>query len=82
MEIKAKVRKFIETNLIVFDDEAEFSDEDNIFQMGFVSSLFAMQMVIFIEKEFNICVDDEDLEISNFSSVNNIHAFVEKKLNR
>ena len=45
MEIKEKIRGFIEENLVVFEDEATFSDDDNIFELGFVNSLFAMRMV-------------------------------------
>lgn len=79
MELKEKIRKFIESNLVVFEDEAEFNDSDNIFEMGFVNSLFAMKLVSYIEQEFDIEVDNDDLEISNFSSVDRIVEYVEKK---
>lgn len=79
MELKEKIRQFIEANLVVFEDEAEFTDSDNIFEMGFVNSLFAMKLVSYIEQEFGIEVDNEDLEISNFSSVDRIVSYVEGK---
>ena len=79
MELNEKIRKFIESNLVVFEDEAEFSDSDNIFEMGFVNSLFAMKLVSYIEQEFDIEVDNDDLEISNFSSVDRIVEYVQKK---
>jgi len=79
MELKEKIRKFIEANLVVFEDEAEFTDSDNIFEMGFVNSLFAMKLVSFIEQEFGIEVDNEDLEISNFNSVDRIVGYIENK---
>ena len=79
MELKEQIRKFIESNLVVFEDEADFSDSDNIFEMGFVNSLFAMKLVNHIEQEFGIEVDNEDLEISNFSSVERIVQYIESK---
>ena len=79
MDLKEKIRKFIESNLVVFEDEAEFSDSDNIFEMGFVNSLFAMKLVNHIEQEFGIEVDNDDLEISNFSSVDRIVQYIESK---
>jgi acyl carrier protein len=79
MELKEKIRKFIEANLVVFEDEAEFTDSDNIFEMGFVNSLFAMKLVSYIEQEFGIEVDNEDLEISNFNSVDRIVGYIENK---
>ena len=79
MELKQKIRAFIESNLVVFEDEAEFEDSDNIFEMGFVNSLFAMKLVSFIEQEFDIEVDNDDLEISNFSSVDRIVEYINSK---
>lgn len=79
MELKEKIRKFIESNLVVFEDEANFTDSDNIFAMGFVNSLFAMKLVNYIEQEFGITVDNDDLEISNFSSVDRIAQYIEGK---
>jgi len=79
MELKEKIRKFIEGNLVVFEDEAEFGNSDNIFEMGFVNSLFAMKLVNYIEEDFGIEVANDDLEISNFSSVDRITEFIEEK---
>ncbi len=81
MELNEKIRKFIESNLVVFEDEAEFSNDDNIFEMGFVNSLFAMKLVNYIEQEMGIEVANEDLDISNFSSVNRIVGFINSKKN-
>jgi acyl carrier protein len=79
MELREKIRSFIGENLVVFEDEAEFTDSDNIFQMGFVNSLFAMKMLNYVESEFGVTVDNDDMEIANFSSVDNIVKFVEGK---
>jgi methoxymalonate biosynthesis acyl carrier protein len=53
---------------------------DDIFALGFANSLFAMQLVAFVEKEFRIDIDSEDLEMDNFRSVNALSALVERKL--
>ena len=79
MELKEKIRKFIENNLVVFEDEAEFEDSDNIFEMGFVNSLFAMKLVNYIENDLGIEVENEDLDINNFSSVERIVEFINDK---
>jgi len=78
MEIKTKIRNFIKANLIIFDDDVEFTDSDNIFEMGFVNSLFAMKLLNYIETEFKVSIDNSEMEISNFSSVNNIERLIEK----
>lgn len=81
MELKEKIRKFIENNLVVFEDEAEFEDSDNIFEMGFVNSLFAMKMVNYIENDIGIELANDDLDISNFNSVKRIVEFINNKKN-
>ncbi len=81
METKDKIRKFIESNLIVFNDEVIFSDSDNIFEKGFVNSLFAMKLLNYVESEFNISVNNEDIDISNFSSIDNIINLINKNRN-
>lgn len=81
MEINKIIREFIEKNLVIFDEDVEFSESDNIFEMGFVNSLFAMNLITYIEEKFNIIVEGEDMEISKFSSINNIVNFIGSKIN-
>jgi acyl carrier protein len=71
-----QLRAFIQGHLHV--DSLE--DDKNFFSSGLVNSLFAMQLVLFVEKTFSIKVEIEDLDIANFSTLRAIAAFVEKKL--
>ncbi|RAP30495.1 hypothetical protein C2W64_01691 [Brevibacillus laterosporus] len=80
MTVREKVRQFIESNLVIFEDHVEISDDDNIFELGFVNSLFAMRMLTFLEEEFVITIDNDELDLINFSSVSNIVRLIEKKL--
>lgn len=79
MDEKERIRKYIENNLTVFDDDVSFSDEDNIFQMGFVNSLFAMKLLNFVQQEFAIEIADDDIDLKNFSSINNMMRLIESK---
>ena len=79
MDIEQTIRKFIEENLIVLEEDVTFSNSDNIFELGYVNSLFAMKMLNFIETEYSIVIENDDMDISNFSSVNNIISLIEKK---
>lgn len=78
-DVRAKVRDFIEDNLNIYDDEVEFSDSADIFKLGFVDSMFALKLVGFVEQEFGVKVSNEDMVLSNFSSVDNLVAFVDNK---
>ena len=57
----------------------EIADDQEIFTSGLVNSLFAMQLVLFLEQEFQLKVEDEDLDINNFNTLNALVDFVEKK---
>ncbi|HEV9035437.1 MAG TPA: acyl carrier protein [Puia sp.] len=78
MTIREKIRSFIGANLLVSGEDEEFSDADNLFQLGYVNSLFAMKLLNYVEREFDITVDNEAMDIRNFSSVLNIVSLVEK----
>ena len=74
-EIKQTIKAFLSN---AFRD-GDAADDDNIFTLGYVSSLFAMELVLFVEKTFEIKIEDEDLDLKNFCSVNAITEFVENK---
>jgi acyl carrier protein len=74
-DIKAKTRAFIGKSF----QNNSINDDEDIFALGFVNSLFAMQLVMFVEKEFGITVADEDLNIDNFRSINAIANLVANK---
>ncbi len=74
-EIRRKTKAFI----MVHFKNHELSDDDDIFSLGVVNSLFAMQLVMFVEKEFELKVHDDDLDIDNFRSVNALAGLVKRK---
>lgn len=73
--IKETVRGFILSSITL----AELDDDDDLFESGIVNSLFAVQLMTFIEKTFAIEVGMDDLDIENFKSLNATTAFVLKK---
>ena len=73
--IKQRLTQFV-TNYVRRD---ELEADEDIFATGLVNSLFAMQLVMFIEKEFNIQVENEDLELDNFRTINSMAGLVARK---
>jgi len=72
---KTTTKKF----LARFFRKHEIDDNEDIFSLGFVNSLFAMQLVMFLEKEFGVKVDNKDLDMNNFKTINSIAEFVNNK---
>lgn len=53
--------------------------DDALFESGIVNSLFAVQLMTFLEKTFGIEITSDDLDIQNFRSINATAAFVINK---
>jgi acyl carrier protein len=75
MDNKQQIRAFVSK----FFRGHELADNEDIFATGFVNSMFAMQLVQFVETTFGITVESEDLEIDNFRTLDAIAALVERK---
>lgn len=58
---------------------ANLQDDTDIFATGFVNSLMAMQLVMFVEKEFDITIENEDLDLENFKSIDAIAGLVRRR---
>lgn len=58
----------------------QIGDDEDIFSLGFVNSLMALQLVGFLEKEFGFTIEDEDLDFDNFRTINAMNALVERKV--
>jgi methoxymalonate biosynthesis acyl carrier protein len=76
--IKETVKHFIS----ISSNISNLDDNDNLFESGIVNSLFAVQLMTFIEKTFAIEVGMDDLDIENFKSLNATTAFVMRKSGR
>lgn len=74
-ETKERVRSFLSTYL----RDKHLREDTDLFASGLLSSLFAMELVLFVEEEFSIVVENEDLDLDHFCSIRAITRFVEKK---
>ncbi len=70
----AQVLEFIQSRY----PQAELTDTEDIFQVGYVNSLFAMELVMFIEKTFGVTVPNEELRIDNFRTAVSMSELVER----
>lgn len=74
--IKERVSGFILDSVRLGD----LKEDDDLFKTGVVNSLFAVQLMTFIEKTYDIEIGNEDLDIVNFRSINTTTAFIMRKL--
>jgi acyl carrier protein len=68
----ARIQSFIQARF----PQAEITLDQDIFAMGFINSLFAMELVMFIEKTFGRSVPNDELRIDNFRTVEAMAALI------
>jgi len=79
MEIDNKIKEYIAKNLLFSNDGYSYSDDASFLEEGIVDSQGVMELVMFVEDEFKVTVDDEDITPDNFDSVSLLTAYVKHK---
>lgn len=79
MSVEQKVRDYILDNYLFTDDQSALSNDDSFLDKGIIDSTGIMEVIFFLEEEFGVQVDDEDMVPENLDSVKNIVAYVERK---
>lgn len=74
-EVKETIRDFVQSAVRT----TSLDENENLFESGVVNSLFAIQLMTFIERKFDIEVSSDDLDLENFESLNAMTAFVARK---
>ena len=74
-EIKKEIRTFLAKSFRDYD----LKDDEDIFSLGFVNSLFAMQIVLFVEQQLGVTLDNDDLELDNFRTINAMTTLIIRK---
>lgn len=79
MSVEEKIRNFILDNFIFSDEENALANNESFLDKGVLDSTGILEVIFFLEEEFNIKVNDDELVPENLDSVDNITAFVNRK---
>ena len=77
---KELIKGFIIENFL-FGNGKKLKDDIDFFQAGIIDSTGIIELVGFIESSLPVKVNDDELIVQNFSSINGIDAYLNKKLN-
>lgn len=72
------MKQFIVDNFL-FGDGNKLSADTPLFEKGIIDSTGVIELVAFIEDNFRIVVNDDELIQNNFSSLNAIDKFLQSK---
>ena len=59
--------------------EIEIGASDSLLESGIVDSLGTLEIVMFLEKEFGLVIEDEDMVADHFETIQSIANFVGSK---
>lgn len=76
--ITARIRTYLVEHFPSVRDHA-FGDEDQLLANGILDSLGVLDLVGYLEKEFEITVSDDDLVPEHFETLRRLTVFVEEK---
>lgn len=79
MSTEARIRSYILENFLFTDVADAFADNDSFLERGIIDSTGVLELIFFVEEQFNIKVADKEMVPENFDSVDNIARFVQRK---
>lgn len=78
VEIKARVRKHI-ADTILMTTTLAFADGDSLLERNILDSLAVLDLTEFLQTEYGIKIQNDELLPENLDSLDRIAAFVERK---
>ena len=78
MSIRDQVRQFITTNFYVPDPQA-LGDETSFLDTGIIDSTGVLELVSFLQEQFNIVLEDGEIVPENLDTVANIVGLIQRK---
>ena len=78
MDPQTRVREFIMKRFPIAA-ERKLSDEDSLLESGAIDSLGILDVVAFLEDDFDLMIEDDELDPENFDSIASLVRLVQKK---
>ena len=78
-ELENKVRNYILENFLFTDDQSALENSDSFLEKGIVDSTGMLEVIYFLEDDFEISVKDNEMVPENLDSVDNIVNFIKSK---
>jgi acyl carrier protein len=81
MTIEEQIKDFISRNLLFSNEGFPYDDEVSFLDHGIIDSIGIMQLVLFVEENFNISIEDWEITPMNFDSITRLAGYVRNKMN-
>jgi acyl carrier protein len=80
--VAQQIRDFIRREFLFGREDVALSDEQPLIQDGVVDSVGVLQLVGFLERQFDVSIQPDDLVLKNFASISAMADLVSGKARR
>jgi acyl carrier protein len=79
MSVHDEIRQFIIDNFLMGQDSDSLKDDSSFLEEGVIDSTGVLELVGFLEENYEIKVEDEELIPENFDSIQNLCIYLGQK---
>ncbi len=79
-QVASTIRKFIFENFLFGAQDDAIGNDDSFLEKGIIDSTGILEIVNYLEEEFGVKVEDDEILPENLDSVSRIVAYVGRKL--
>lgn len=79
-DISRTIESFIVDEILMDKEKTRIDPEASLINSGIVDSLSLLRLIQFVEEEFGVIVEDEEVVPDNFDTLNTMESFVGEKL--
>jgi methoxymalonate biosynthesis acyl carrier protein len=76
MSIQAIIERYLLENHLSDGSRDRIDNNELLFALGILDSLAFVQLIAFIQEEFNVTIQDRDVVVENFQNLDAIEALI------
>jgi acyl carrier protein len=79
IQIRDAIRGFIQSNFLFGDASKMPSDDESLMSKGIIDSTGILELIEFVERKFQVVVEEQETTPQNLDSIDNVVRFIEGK---
>ena len=79
VDLKKEVKDFVVANFLFGNTATTFEDGDSFLEKGIIDSTGILELIDFLEENYGISVEDNELVPENLDSLENVVSFIARK---
>jgi len=77
--ITVELQKFVVENFLLGQPEETLAEDSSFLENGIIDSTGILELIGFVERTFNLHMEDDDLVPANLDSLRKLTLFIERK---